>query len=96
MTDKDTDVHDERHPPNIPVDLTDLQAQPGAFVLQPSPPMRLVAAVADLAEEAGRVFNLAKEVNSCDPRWLAIAKTDFEKAFMALRRAAYNNQHSPF
>lgn len=38
------------------------------------------------------IETLQKEGTQIDKRWLAIAKTDIEKAFMSLRRAGFNGE----
>lgn len=38
------------------------------------------------------IETLQIEEGQVDKRWLAIAKTDIEKAFMSLRRAGFNGE----
>ena len=37
-----------------------------------------------------RVLDDLAAAGTCDPRWLAIGRTDLERAFMAINRAIFN------
>jgi len=45
-----------------------------------------------LEERLLRVMDDLRRSGSVDPRWLAIARTDLEKGFMALNRAVFQPQ----
>ena len=47
----------------------------------------------ELASQAGDFINELEKNGYVDKRWLAIAKTDLQKAFMSLRRSINKPNH---
>lgn len=49
--------------------------------------LRMINKIKDLAEIVGQTVTLFEGDKDVDQRWLAIAKTDLQKGFMALTRS---------
>ena len=47
----------------------------------------MMNAVKTKGEDLGKLIDVLADQKIADPRWLAIAKTDLQKGFMALTRA---------
>jgi hypothetical protein len=59
------------------------------YKTQPDVNVRIVNAHKELEELVLRVMDAHKTKTSIDQRWLAIARTQMEQAFMALNRAVF-------
>lgn len=68
----------------IPLPIKDYQPQ--------SQKMDLVRINKELEEHMLRAMDTLAEKSDVDKRWLAIARTDIEKGFMALNRSIFNPQ----